>query len=258
MPKMIQTVKSAERVMLLLALFEELRRPATLQELSTRLGLPKSSAMYLLKTLQQMGYLTFNATRQDYFPSARMRRLTMWMEDSPGVDAPVAAIMRQLHEAFGETVAVGIRNDLYLQYLGAVESSSVIRYAIAAGDQRPLAESAMGWRLLAAMADDAAEQVLRRSAIQLDTAPFDPEGTPVELARIREQDGYFRQDLERPYRAMTIAMLLPGDFNGQLRVLGVGGPTERILPAAPAIAQKMRRLIRDMPVLQASAEASGR
>ncbi|WP_323041832.1 IclR family transcriptional regulator [Gemmobacter sp.] len=239
-------LKSAERVMQLLLLFKDLRRPATLQELAALLDTPKSSTMYLLKTLQQMGFLNFNASRQDYFPTARLRSLSAWMDDSPGIDAPVAAIMRRLHERFGETVAVGVRNDLFLQYLGAIESSAVVRYSISAGDQRPLVESAMGWTLLGTLSDTAAEQVIRRAAIQLGTAPFVPETTADQLARIRVQKGYVREDLVKPYRATTIAMLLPGSFNGQLRVLGVGGPTDRILPVALDIAREIRTLISTM------------
>jgi len=242
----VQTVKSAERVLQLLMLFEDLRRPATLQELSQRLETPKSSTMYLLKTLQQMGFLNFNATRQDYFPTARLRAISTWMDDSPGIDAPVAGVMRALNERFGETVAVAVRNDLNVQYLGAIETAAIVRYSISAGDQRPLVESAMGWTLLSTLSDDAAEQVIRRSAIQLGTEPFNPQETPAELARIREREGHFREDLVSPYRATTIAMLLPGTFNGQLRVLGVGGPTARILPVAPDIAREMRSLIQNL------------
>ena len=49
-------VKSAKRVLQILHFFAERRSPATLSEISTALGFPKSSALGLLETLESEGY----------------------------------------------------------------------------------------------------------------------------------------------------------------------------------------------------------
>ena len=51
-------IKSAERVLDVLGLFSEFRRPLRLHEISTALGYPQSSTTVLLKSLMILGYLS--------------------------------------------------------------------------------------------------------------------------------------------------------------------------------------------------------
>ena len=63
------TTKSARRVMEILELFDQVRRPMSLKEVCDRLGLAPSSGIALLKSLVFVGYLEFDKASRTYLPT---------------------------------------------------------------------------------------------------------------------------------------------------------------------------------------------
>jgi len=71
-PEPESLVKSAVRIMQIFEYFQDVGRPARAIEIGEALELPKSSAIGLLKTLVETGYLAFNTNTKTYFPSFRI------------------------------------------------------------------------------------------------------------------------------------------------------------------------------------------
>ena len=104
-------VKSAQRVIDILELFESECRPLRVADIVERLGLPQSSVSMLLRTLVSRGYMEFDAATRQYCPSVRVAFLGDWTLRSVG-QRKVQDTMRWLADETGETVLLGRRSGL--------------------------------------------------------------------------------------------------------------------------------------------------
>ncbi len=244
--KTVRNVKSADRVLEVFELFADLKRPISMKEVVSHLGYPQSSAIYLLKSLCDAGYLNFNKLGHTYFPTAKVRSLGSWIEGYLPENTAIYDVMRSLRQQFGETVAVGAQSDLNLQYLKAIESDYAVRYHIGDGDTRPLLDAAMGWMILSEFDAEAVETICRRTNQILSTKIYQGPAVNEKLVTIRELGYCLLEDRSIPYEAATIAMKLPSSYNGQTLVIGLGGVLDRILPRKEAIIDAMRREISNL------------
>lgn len=239
-------VKSANRAIEVFELFYREKRPLSMKEISQSLGYPASSTMYLLKSLSAAGYLNYNKIHRNYFPTSRLRTLSSWIDGYLPDNAEITDVMRHLRLHFGETVAIGVRNDLNLQYLKAFESDYPLRYNIREGGQRPLIEAAMGWAIMSNLPDSAIESICFRSNQLHGRQVYDFKEVSGRLSKVR-QDGYccLVEPLET-YTSVSVGMRLPIQYNSQDIVIGVGGERTRVVPKVPAIVAEMRRALADL------------
>ena len=241
---MSRAVKSADRTLDIFELFFRERRPMSLKEIAAELGFPASSTTYLLKSLSAGGYLNYNKRFRSYFPTSRMKSITSWIDDYLPENSEIMDIMKQLRREFGETVAIGIRNDVNLQYLKALESDYPIRYHIEEGAQRPLIEAAMGWVILADLPDDKIDTIYRRTEYP-DVSRKIPFKDLIAAIRTVRETGYcYSNDQTVPYFASTIAMKLKDQYNNQTVVIGLGGEKTRISARAEEIVSRIEEITR--------------
>jgi DNA-binding IclR family transcriptional regulator len=217
-----------------------------MKEISAELGYPTSSSMYLLKALSDAGYLNYNKRFRNYFPTSRIRSIGSWIEGHLPDNTEIVDVMKNLRLRFGETVAIGIQNDLNLQYLKALESDYPIRYHIREGGQRPLLEAAMGWMIMSALPDASIESICLRSNQLLREQKYDFETMRHRLADIRKIGYCYIEDQVEPYFASTIAMRISVQYNKQDIVIGLGGEKTRIAENAKSIIKEMQAAVSDL------------
>lgn len=239
-------VKSADRTLEVFELFSRERRPLSMKEISASLGYPGSSTMYLLKALSSSGYLNYNKRFRNYFPTSRIRSIGSWIEGHLPDNTEVTDVMRHLRLKFGETVAIGIQNDLNLQYLKAFESDYPIRYHIREGGQRPLLEAAMGWMIMSGLPAPAVEAICLRSNQLLRRQAYHCDEIGSRLEQVRKAGYCYIDDQVEPYFASTVAMRLPVQYNGQDMVIGLGGEKTRIAGRTDEIIAEMTAAITDL------------
>jgi DNA-binding IclR family transcriptional regulator len=217
-----------------------------MKEIMTSLGYPASSAAYLLKALSISGYLNYNKRFRNYFPTSRIRNIGSWIEGYLPDNSEITDVTRRLRLHFGETVAIGIQNDLNLQYLKAFESDYPIRYHIREGNQRPLLEAAMGWMIMSALPPPLVESIFMRANQQQRRQVRSFEELRDRLSKVRD-DGYccIEEPLEA-YTSMSVSMRLPIQYNCQDIVIGLGGETSRVAPKVTAIVKEMRKAIAEL------------
>src|SRR5438552_18207743 len=87
-------VKSAGRVLHILGLFMEARRPLRLRDISRAANMPSSGSSVLVRSLVGLGYLTFDAVNRPYYPTYRVVGLGSWMEEGTP-DSRVAGLTEQ-------------------------------------------------------------------------------------------------------------------------------------------------------------------
>ncbi|MDN2582090.1 helix-turn-helix domain-containing protein [Aquibium sp. ELW1220] len=222
-------VKSATRAIEILEYFKRVRQPRAMSEIAVALGYPQSSTTVLLKTLVTLGYLNFDRSDRLYFPTPKVTSLGDWIPRALFGTSRVLDALRDVHAATGETVSIGIRNDVYLQYIQIIQSVHALRFHVDEGTLRPLTQSAVGWMLLSTMPDDKIDNIVRRANI---ATPKPAERVKIAdmMEKVREirQTGYCWTENVPFLGGGTVCVLLPITIQNQPVVLGLGGAAERI------------------------------
>jgi IclR family KDG regulon transcriptional repressor len=146
-------VKSVGRVFEVLEAFNDVRKPMAAIEIAKRLEYPPSSTAALLKSMVKLGYLSFERTDRTYFPTIRIAIISEYLHGALFGQGRLMALMGDLHSQIGETIILGIRNDLDAQYVHSIPGIYPIMLNVPPGTLRPLCRSGMGWALLSTCTD---------------------------------------------------------------------------------------------------------
>ena len=222
-------VKSAARAIEILELFKKARQPRSMSEIGLALGYPPSSTTVLLKTLIALGYLNFDRRARVYFPTPKVTSLGDWIPRALFGTSRILEAMHDVHAATGETVSIGTKNDVYLQYVQIIQSVHALRFHVDEGTLRPLTQSSLGWLLMSTMTDEKVDNIIRRANIATPN-PADRVKIPDMMKRIRQVrgKGYCAAENVPFLGGGTICVLLPLTIQDQPVVLGLGGAVERI------------------------------
>ena len=224
-PPSANVVKSAARVLEIFELFDELRRPVSINEVAERLGYPHSSAAALLRSLESLGYLEYDATEKEFFPSIRISMLGQWIEHESLAVKAVQRLMQELLDATQCTVIAAIRSGVHVQYIKVLQGTTAIRYHVKPGTRRPLHASTLGRVLLSQYDPPEAGRLLEQS---MDRDP-DCKASRDDLWRAINQtreDGF----------AVCTGLIVPGatmvgvpmnlDRSGRPAAVGLAAPEE--------------------------------
>lgn len=221
-------VKSAGRVLEVLEYFADKGEALRVSEIAEALGYPQSSASVLLRSLVQLGYLRYSARTRLYEPTIRTVLLGARMQRGQMGEQVLMEVMEDLLAKSGETVTLGVRNDIYLQYVRVLRSNSTIVFYIHPGTLRPLTRSALGRVLLSLQPDSEAKGLLRRINAEIDDANLRMSWTELsdEIELIRKR-GWALVEGVSP-GAASLAMLVPTPPDREVLALGIGAPIERM------------------------------
>ncbi|HAE46622.1 MAG: transcriptional regulator, IclR family protein [Tistrella sp.] len=237
-------VKSAGRVLGLLQVFAEHRRPMRVSEIAQAMGIPQSSTSMLLKTLTAMGYVSFDAEAKAFRPTLRVALLGAWLNEEFAAEGSVDEMMVEMARATADTVILAVENGVWSEYIHVVQSEQDLRYALRPGTRRPLSATNLGRVLLAAKPDDEIERIIRRINAEAAAGDrrFDIAATLEAVHGIR-RDGYsFTHNLISS-GASVIALPMPVPPGYKPMAIGIGGPTDRLERGREMILAEMRRLL---------------
>lgn len=237
-------VKSAARVFEVLELLGKVRRPLSASEIGSVLEYPKSSANVLLKSLVQLGYLSFDLDSMQYFPSLRVTALGEWIPSALYGTGSAAAMLEEVHDRTHETVTLSMRSGLSMRFIRVLPGKFFIALKMEEGYLAPLFGTAVGAAHLSArpaaeiarLAESAIQEARTREARKtIDTALKEAEaarqrGYAVAYGRVFADTG-------------AVAMPLPPAADGTVLVIGVGGLHDRIRRNERMIARAMRNAI---------------
>lgn len=224
-------VKSAIRVMNVLEFFYRSRQPARAADISRALELPVSSTKYLLTSLVDSGYLTFDKESKEYFPSILFAGMASWLAAIYPSGETLRALSRDLQATLGHTVSVVVQHDQFMRALIIETASPETPPAYDFRARIPLASSASGLVALSTKSDREVMDYLDQEARKLPPELRDNTRDPVlEQIRLIRQRGYgireHRVDDHGTGTAfMAIAIPLPVDARLPPMVLGIAGPS---------------------------------
>jgi DNA-binding IclR family transcriptional regulator len=232
-----KTVKSAGRVLEILEYFDDIQRHSTVMEIVEALGYPQSSTSALLRSLVSMGYLNFDRHTRTYITSSRVALLGSWTNSPFFAEGGIISMMKELNELTGDTIILGTRNGLYVQYIHVIQATSPARRHLTLGTARPLAASGAGYAVLSTMSDaEVTRLVMRINAEADDGQPLIRIRDLLEtLATVREKGYAFTCDLVTRGGGI-IAAPLPRISGQPLMVVGIGGISDVMRPREQALA----------------------
>lgn len=223
------SVKSARRVLSIFGYFEKVQTPKTLSEISQDLGYPISSTLALLRSIQALGYLTYNPETKCYFPSIRFAMLGQWIPERVYKGGGIIKMMERLAAATGEAVLLSIQNGMFAQHVHIIETSQPLSYRPAVGTLRPILRSAVGLVLLGQQSDAQVIRIVdRTNALAIDEGRrFDPAEILKQVEDVR-RDGYgYSANVFTPGAAIVAVAMPVGDGDLPMAI-SVGGPSSRI------------------------------
>jgi IclR family transcriptional regulator, acetate operon repressor len=236
------SIRAVDRVVDLLDLLRERSHGATLAEIATAAGLPRSSAFRYLATLEARGYVERDGTGAVYRLGSVFGARSRW-----DVAAAARPLLEELRDRFGETINLGVLDGTVVAYLEIVESPMAIRFAARPGDRNTIHSTALGKALAAQLGDDEVRRILAAEGMEPVTPRTitDPERYLRDLADVRRQ-GYALDDGENEEGGGCVAVALRG-ANVPLAI-SLSAPASRLSPdrvaeVASALRESAGRLV---------------
>ena len=237
-------VKSAVRAIAVLEFFYRTRKPAKAIEISDELEMPVSSTKYLLTSLVEAGYLTFDKITKQYFPSILLTGFASWLAGVYPSGETLRSLARELRAETGEIVSIAVQHEQYMRALiieteyTATPPSYDFRVRI------PLIGSASGG---IALADKSDEEVFAIVDSEIRKMPPDLRTDRVDqvLERIRQfrARGYSENFGESPEKGIAVAVPLPRSSSTPPMALGIYGPREILAGREAELAETMYAVI---------------
>jgi DNA-binding IclR family transcriptional regulator len=236
-------VKSAARVLEIFEFFDEVRRPATIHEVSAALGYPNSSTAALLKSLVTLGYLDHEPTQKTFFPSVRISLLGNWVEAETLPIRNLHRLMRHLSDETGCTVIMALRSGAYAQYVKVLQATTPIRFHVKPGVRRLLPFSTLGRVLLAALPKTKARGLID-DALERNSSAAKHSRKEIEndLEKIRRRGYAFYADLVTSNAAMLAAQVAESR-TGEPVAVGIGAPKDHFRDRRPEFVKLLNEAI---------------
>lgn len=229
-------VKSAARVMQILELFDDIKRPASVMEIADALGYPQSSTSALLRSLVALGYLQYDPARRTYVTSVRVALLGNWINAHFFAEGAVLRMMRELSERTGDTIVLATRNGLYAQYVHVIQATSPARLHMTLGTVRPLAYSGAGYAILSQLPKADATRIITRYNAELATDECTVSVREVleTLEQTRRRGYVMTMGIQTPGGGI-IAAPIPQSPGKPIMAVGIGGISEVMRAREPEL-----------------------
>jgi DNA-binding IclR family transcriptional regulator len=213
-------VRSVQRAVEIMSLLTEQRPTVTIREIVDATGLPKTTVLRIVQTLEQGGLLS--ATPSGYVAGPGLWRWAHLAKNSWEPPQETRALMRELVARQRETVNIYVVHNTARVCVAQEESPMPLRHVVHVGDELPLWAGASSKVLLR----DVPESLLMQIA---ETAPDGVERLPLLQDEIAgaARDDYGVSHGEREVGLSAVAVPIFGRNGEVVASLSYSGPTSR-------------------------------
>jgi len=223
------SVQSISRALSLLDAVAQIGRGAPLSDLAKKAGLPASTAHRLLTSLEVEGFVRQDRERGLWFVGVKafaIGNAFLQARDFVAISRPV---MHGLMEQSGESVNLGVRDQLDMVFLAQVECGSVMRALARPGGRAPMHCSGLGKAMLAALSDDEISQVLEQMPLPRFTDKTLTDRTAVlEDVAVSRSRGFAVDDEEFALGLRCVASILRDELGKPVAAVSLSGPSARV------------------------------
>ena len=218
-----QGVRSIRRALDILSLLTDDTPSVSIRDITEATGLPKTTVLRLVHTLEQAGLLW--ASAGGYMAGPGLWRWAYLARRSWQLPPETQAMMRDLGARYRETVNLYVLRDVCRVCVAQQESPRPLRHVVQVGDELPLWAGASSKILLSDAPDALLARVARRS----------PDGeahleTLRQWAADARRDGYAVSHGEREEGLSAVAVPVTGRSGAVVAALALSGPSLRFTP----------------------------
>jgi len=205
-------------------------RPRGVTELARELGLTKSNAHRLLKTLVHAGYAQNNSETAKYSATLKVWELGSHVLSQVDVKSAASPYLQSLSDKTGETVHLSLLVEQSVVYIDKIDSAQPVRAYSQIGKGAPAYCVATGKALLAFQDEDVIASVGKRLKAHTPRTITDPEEFKREMARVR-QLGYAINRGEWREGVCGVGAPIRDASRQVVAAVGISGPESRMKPA---------------------------
>jgi DNA-binding IclR family transcriptional regulator len=211
----------------------------TNSEISRRLSIPKSSASYILRTLENRGYLRRERVSGRYKLGLKVLSLSRGAQDSVAIRDVALPVLRRLVERTGLTAHLAVLDNGEAVYLERAESPGFSRVDTWIGRRLDVHSTAVGKALVAFLPQTEVEEILSERGLKKKTPRTITANAKFlrELGKVRDQ-GCAIDDEENNLGARCVAAPVLDNFGKAVAAVGVGGTTGQMDKPALGKARK--------------------
>ena len=243
---------AVERALNILEAAAHRRDGLTNSEISRKLGIPKSSASYILRTLERRGYLRRDAETGRY--RLGLKILSLGGDAQANLDIAEVALpfMRALVEKIHMTVHLAVLDQGEAVYIEKVEAPGFFRVNTWVGRRMFLHSTSVGKCLLAWLPKHEAEALVKQQGMKKRTPKTITTMTRLlsDLDHIKNE-GYAMDDEENSLGARCLGAPVFDVTGNVVAALGASGPLRQVDEAnmpriAEALKETARRIARQL------------
>ena len=222
-------VQSAERIFQVLEMLAD-HGEMGLMEISTALGLHKSTVHRLLMSLVYMGYAKQDEVSQKYMLSYKIVSMAGKMLDRMDILQVAKPYMERLSDISGETVHLVQREGNNILYIYKIEAKiGTIRMVSHVGMVHPMYCSGVGKAIMAELPESEVKQIWNESIIEKKTEhTITDYDDMLSVLKEAKKNGYALDDEENEEGVRCIAASLRDYHNEVKYAFSISGPTSRM------------------------------
>lgn len=211
-------------------------------EISRALGIPKSSASYILRTLETQGYLARDKESGKYRVGLKILSLSRGALGGLDIRGIAQPVMRRLMQQTNLTCHLAILDGPEAVYVEKVEPEGFIRMDTWVGRRMRVHATSVGKAIVAYIPQAELEDILRKRSMERRTAKTITTLPRLlkDLERVRAQ-GYAVDDEENNMGARCVAAPIFDERGSIAASLGLSGTTQQVSPQTmPRILELLR------------------
>jgi DNA-binding IclR family transcriptional regulator len=219
-------------------------------EISRKLNIPKSSASYILRTLETRGYFTRDAESAKYRVGLKILSLSRGALGGLDVRGVALPVMRRLMQQTGLTCHLAVLDGCDAVYIEKVEPEGFIRMDTWVGRRMRVHATSVGKAIVAHIPEAQLEEILGKAGMEKRT-PKTITTLPrllKELEKVRQQ-GYAVDDEENNLSARCVAAPVFDDRESIVASIGLSGTTQQVSPQTmPRILEALKDAARHVSI----------
>jgi IclR family acetate operon transcriptional repressor len=232
-------VQTVDRALEALSLIVTEGRLLSLEDVTARLGISKSAAYRLLRSLEAADFIARDRTAGGYGVASRFLSLSVIAASRIDVRRAARPAMERIVTRFGETASLHVRSSDRRVCVEVVEGTHPVRRVIPIGENHPLYAGETGRALLSGLVETELTETLRAAV----AAGLDERQVRDDLVRIRGA-GFF----------IGIGVRTPGVGSISLPIQGAMGIAGALTVSGPANRWSAAAMRRAAPALLAEAQ----
>lgn len=224
-----QSVKSAQRTLEILEAVARSAEGVSFVDLAEALPYPKSSLHGLLQTIVAMRWLTFDPARRLYSVGVKPWEVGQSFLGSRELVVRARQFLREANVELGETVQLGILDDLDVVYIDKVDGTQPLRLISSVGSRLPAYVTGIGKALLSGLPDEALAE--RFAGIELTgyTERTITSGDAlIEVVQEVRRRGYATDDGEYTHGVYCVAVPIYGAGGEVVAAMSCSVPKARL------------------------------